>query len=189
MKSSFHITPSVKRPRSAAGNTPRCWVLGSEQKIDGLTATKGHFHVSLRGLLVTTSHLLDWAALIRKVTQHQAFSPSRCCIPLPYLFFFLLPVCLPLLPQRLATTTTITPPPPPTLCVWQSHSWPCVYWRRYIMPSFHCTPDQREQSSTENCFLLIFFFFHHNIVFFFYFFTKRLHSSLGYDQLPHLLQC
>lgn len=165
-------------------NTRRRCVLGSEQKIDGLTATKGHFHVSLWGLLVTTLHLLDRAALIRKVTQHQAFPPSGCCIPLPYLFFFFVSVA--------------TAPhhhhhrhhsPPPTPCVWQSHSWPCVCWRRYIMPSFHCTPDQREQSSTENCFLLIFLFFHHNIVvyaFFLNFITKRLHSSLGCDQLLHL---
>lgn len=71
--------------------------------------------------------------------------------PWPYLFPL---VCLPPLPLCHST-----PPPPPPLplplppCVWQSHSRPCVRWRRYIMPSFHCTPDQREQSSTEKLLL------------------------------------
>lgn len=60
-------------------------------------------------------------------------------------------------PTTSTTTTTITTTPP--LCVWQSHSRPCVCWRRYIMPSFHCTPDQREQSGTEKLLLADFFFF------------------------------
>ena len=88
------------------------------------------------------------------------------------------------------TTTIITTTPPP--CVWQSHSRPCVCWRRYIMPSFHCTPDQREQSSTENLLLADFFFlssfFHHHIVLS-DFSTRGLYSRPRYYPLQHSSSC
>lgn len=44
---------------------------GTEQLINVVTITKGHSHVSLWGLLGPTLQLLDWAALIRKMTPHQ----------------------------------------------------------------------------------------------------------------------
>lgn len=98
----------------------------------------------------------------------------------PISFFVRLPAPpLPLIPH----STTPPPPLPLPLCVWQSHSQPCVCRRRYIMPSFHCTPDQREQSSIEKLLLADFFFFlfHHHIDFR----AHRVYGRLCFYLLQH----
>lgn len=70
--------------------------------------------------------------------------------------------------------------------VWQSHSRPCVCWRCYIMPSFHCTPDQREQSSREKLLLANFSSLPPSHCFIS---TQRLYSRLHFYPLPHSSSC
>lgn len=103
-------------------------------------------------------------------------------LPWPYLFPL---VCL---PPPFATAPHHHQLYHSPLCVWQSHSGPCVCWTRYIMPSFHCTPDQREQSSTEKLLLADFLLFHHRIVLS-DFSTKRLYSRLYHYPLQHSPSC
>lgn len=91
------------------------------------TITKGHSHVSLRGLLRPTLQLLDWAALIRKVTLtpiwaviFSSLASVRRRPPWPYLFP-LVSQTPPSLPQ-LPTTTPTTPP----VCLAVTQSAMCV---------------------------------------------------------------
>lgn len=156
--------------------------------MDVRTITKGHSHVSLWGLLRPTLQLLDWAALIKTVTQHQHerqhfTSHSHVFAPTPHPITFSCRSAPHFLCHNTLltpTTTTITTTSPPALLsrVWQSHSWPCVCWRRYIMPSFHCTLDQREQSSTEKLLLADISSLQPLLCFF-----RLLYSTLQYNQL------
>lgn len=91
--------------------------------------------------------------------MEQRFPPHIHLLPSSVLhgpLSFLLSVCAPpSLTTATTTTTAITAATsnPHPVYVWQSHIRPCVCWRCYIMPSFHCTPDQREQSSREKLLL------------------------------------
>lgn len=151
------------------------------------------FEPSLRGI---HSCLIMW--LVRAhITAAWLSSLNKESDPTPIwaaMFFFPLTSFYYCRPSTTAPPPPLchgTPPPSPLplpLCVWQSHSRPCVCWRRYIMPSFHCTPDQREQSSTEKLLLADFLLFHHHIVLS-DFSTQRLYSRLHYYLLRHSPSC
>lgn len=100
-------------------------------------------------------------------------------------------------PPSLTTAPPLLPPPlplpspqlpaTPTPCMFGSHTYGHVCAERcYIMPSFHCTPDQREQSSREKLLLAGFSSLPPSHCFIS---TQRLYSRLHYYLLQDSSLC